>query len=113
MYTNGPENPDPTGYLGGWPCDKVNSKSNSWQGGNDGRWCNKDYDALYASYLKELDPSKRAELAIQLNDTLVNDVGLIPLINRATPSGKTKNLEGPTYNTFDSNLWNIATWKRQ
>ncbi|MFN8443665.1 MAG: peptide ABC transporter substrate-binding protein [Caldilineaceae bacterium] len=113
MYTNGPESPDPTGYLGGWQCSKVNSKANSWQGGNDGRWCNKDYDALYATYLKELNPTKRAELAIQLNDILVNDVGLIPLINRATPSGKTKNLEGVTYNTFDSNLWNIATWKRK
>ncbi len=113
MYTNGPDGPDPTGYLGGWQCEKVNSAANKWQGGNDGRYCNKDYDALYASYAKEFDPAKRAEMAIQLNDIIANDIGLIPLINRVTPSGKAKNVEGPTYNTFDSNLWNVAIWKRK
>ncbi len=113
MYTNGPDGPDPTGYFGGWTCDKVNSSKNQWQGGNDGRWCNKDYDALFAEYAKTMDPAKRKELAIKLNDTIVNDVALIPLINRVTPSGKSKSLEGPTYNTFDSNLWNINTWKRK
>jgi peptide/nickel transport system substrate-binding protein len=113
MYTNGPEGPDPSGYLGNWVCDKVNSQANSWQGGNDGRWCNPEYDALYATYLTELDPTKRAELAIQLNDFIINDVALIPLINRVTPSAKAKNIEGPTFNTFDSNLWNIASWSRK
>ena len=112
MYTNGPESPDPTSYFEGWVCDKVNSQANSWQGGNDGRYCNPEFDALYEQYKSEFDLVKRAEMAIQLNDILVNDVAIIPLINRATPSAKTKNLEGPTFNTFDSNLWNIATWKR-
>ena len=112
MYTNGPEGPNPTSYFQGWACDKVNSKANQWQGTNDGRYCNKEYDALYAQYAKEFDEAKRKEMAIQLNDTLVNDVAIIPLINRFTPNGKLKNLEGPTYNTFDSNIWNIQLWKR-
>jgi peptide/nickel transport system substrate-binding protein len=113
MYTNGPDGPDPTGYLGGWTCAKVNSAKNQWQGGNDGRYCNKDYDALYEQYSKEMDPTKHKAMAIQLNDMLVNDVVIIPLVNRVTPNGKAKNLEGPTYNTFDSNWWNINTWKRK
>ena len=33
--------------------------------------------------------------------------------NRVTPNGKAKNLEGPTYNTFDSTFWNINTWQRK
>ena len=112
MYTTGPSSPDPSSHLGGWLCEKANSQANSWQGTNDGRYCNPEYDALYATYLKELDPAKRVEMAIQLNDILVNDIAVIPLINRFTPSGKAKNLEGPTHNTFDSLLWNIASWKR-
>ena len=112
MYTNGPSEPDPTSYFEGWTCDKINSQANSWQGGNDGRYCNPDYDALYELYKSEFDLTKRAEMAIQLNDILVNDVAIIPLMNRATPSAKAKNVEGPTFNTFDSNIWNIATWKR-
>ncbi len=113
MYTNGPDGPDPTGYLGGWQCSKADSAENKWQGGNDSRYCNKGYDALFAQYSKEFDPAKRAELAIKLNDLFVNDVGIIPLINRVTPSGKAKNVDGPTFNTFDSNLWNVAMWKRK
>lgn len=113
MYTNGPESPDPTSYFEAWLCDKVNSSANQWQGGNDSRYCNADYDALYATYLSEFDQAKRTEIAIQLNDMLINDVAVIPLINRFTPQGKAKNLEGPTHNTFDSLLWNIASWKRK
>jgi peptide/nickel transport system substrate-binding protein len=112
MYTNGPEGPSPTSYFEGWTCDKVNAAENQWQDGNDGRYCNPEYDDLFASYSKEFDPAKRAEMAIQLNDTLVNDIAIIPLINRFTPQGKVKNLEGPTYSTFDSVLWNIQNWKR-
>ncbi|MFN8465832.1 MAG: peptide ABC transporter substrate-binding protein [Caldilineaceae bacterium] len=113
MYTNSPDSPDPAYYFAGWQCDKANSKANNWQGGNAGRYCNKDFDAAYAEFAKEFDPAKRAELAIGLNDMLVDDVAIIPLINRVTPSGKAKDIVGPTYNTFDSNLWNVGTWSRQ
>jgi peptide/nickel transport system substrate-binding protein len=112
MYTNGPSDTDPIAYFEGWICDKVNSKENQWQDGNDGRYCNKDYDALYQQALKELDPAKRKALFIQMNDKLIDDVAIIPLINRVTPNGKSKELQGPTYNTFDSSLWNIGEWHK-
>ena len=59
-----------------------------------------------------MDLTKRSELAIQMNDILTTDGAVVPLINRFTPQVKLKNLDGPTYSTFDSVLWNIATWKR-
>ena len=113
MYTNGPESPDPTSYFEGWTCEKANAKANNWQAGDASRYCNPDYDALYATYKVEFDQAKKAEMAIQLNDMLISNVVIIPLVNRFTPQGKTKSLEGPTYNTFDSGLWNIASWKRK
>ena len=112
MYTNGPTDPDPTTYFEGWICDKVNAAENKWNDGNDGRYCNKEYDALYDQYKKEFDLTKRNALAIQMNDLLVNDVAVIPLINRFTPNGKLKELVGPTYSTFDSVLWNIHEWHK-
>jgi peptide/nickel transport system substrate-binding protein len=113
MYTNGPSDVDPQAYFEGWLCEKANSSKNQWNAGNDGRYCSKDYDALFAKFKSELDLAKRAELAIQLNDQLIKDNAIIPLINRFTPNGKAKNLEGPTFNTFDpSVLWNIQDWKR-
>ncbi|MEI7770635.1 MAG: peptide ABC transporter substrate-binding protein, partial [Chloroflexales bacterium] len=112
MYTNSPSDIDPQSYLESWTCAKVNSAKNKWQGSNDGRYCSKEYDALFAKFKAELDLAKRAELAIQLNDLLVKDNAVIGLINRITPNGKAKNLDGPTFSTFDSVLWNIQDWKR-
>jgi ABC-type antimicrobial peptide transport system permease subunit len=37
---------------------------------------------------------------------------VIPLINRQTPNAKVKALKGPTFNTFDSDIWNIASWSK-
>lgn len=112
MYTNGPSGVDSQSYLEGWTCAKMNSAEGSWNQGNDGRYCNKAYDELFATYAKELDTAKRTELAIQLNDLLVNDVAVIPLINRRTPNAKIIGLNGPTHNTFDSGLWNIQDWSK-
>lgn len=112
MYTNGPSGTDSQAYLEGWTCDKMNQAEGSWNQGNDARYCNKDYDALFADYAKEIDPAKRNEAAIKLNDFLINDVAVIPLINRRTPNAKIIGLTGPTFNTFDSGLWNIHTWSK-
>ncbi|MEN9935442.1 MAG: hypothetical protein RLZZ387_2021 [Chloroflexota bacterium] len=112
MYTNSNTNPDPTGYFDGWSCANVNSAANQWQGGNDGRYCSEEYDAALAQLKTTLDPEQRIELFIQLNDILVNDGAVIPLIDRTTPQGKSKALNGPTGSTFDSQLWNIATWSK-
>ncbi len=112
MYTNGPDGVDSQAYLEGWTCGKVNSAENKWNGGNDGRYCNKDYDALFAQYKAEFDTAKRTALAIQLNDLLVSDNAVIPLVNRRTPNAIINGLTGPTYNTFDSGLWNIDSWHK-
>ncbi|MEF3275468.1 MAG: peptide ABC transporter substrate-binding protein [Chloroflexus sp.] len=112
MYTNGPNSADSQQYLQGWTCAEISSAANQWNGSNDGRYCNPEYDALFEQLKTELDPVRRAELAIKMNDLLVNDGAVIPLINRRTPNAKLKNLEGPTFNTFDSSIWNIATWRR-
>jgi len=112
MYTNGPSGTDPQSYFEGWICSKANSSKNQWNAGNAGRYCSKEYDALYTQYTKELDLTKRDALAIQLNDKLINDAVVLPLINRATPNGAIVGLKGPTFNTFDSGLWNIETWSK-
>ncbi len=112
MYTNTPSDIGLDSYFQDWTCANVDSSKNQWKGGNDTRYCSKDYDALFKQFTSELDPTKRAELAKKLNDFLVNDVVVIPLINRMTPNGKLKTLDGPTYQTFDSVLWNIQSWKR-
>ena len=112
MYTNSNDSPDPTSYFDGFTCAQVASKANGWQLNNNGRYCNKDYDAIVQQMHTETDAAKRKQLFIKANDFLVNDVAIIPLIDRATPEGKSKALQGPTGTTFDLNLWNIADWHK-
>lgn len=111
MFTNGSNTPDQTTYLKGWTCDEIKTKSAKWVGTNYERFCNKDYDALWNQLTKETDQAKRNDLSIKLNDILVNDVVVIPLVARKTPDGYSKQLTNIDVNgAWDSTLWNIAEW---
>jgi peptide/nickel transport system substrate-binding protein len=112
MYTNSPSSPVPVTYFDAWTCAQIATKANNWNLNNHNRYCSEEYDALVEQSGTEADAAKRKELFIAMNDKLVNDVVVIPLINRTTPEGKSKALQGPTSNVFDSVLWNIAEWTR-
>lgn len=107
------QNPDPGSYMKNWTSDQIPQKANKWQGQNVARWDNPQYDALYQQSTTELDPEKRQQLFIQMNDLIVNEVVLIPLFNRAQVSGVSQTLEGVDINPWDAELWNIKDWRRK
>src|SRR4029077_15268461 len=113
MYADGGD-PDPTAYLaGGWTTGQMASKANNWLLGNRGRYSNKDFDALVAQLGTETDPATRASLLRQANDLLVQDVAVIPLIQRAAvTSGVAKSLKGVDPSPWDSEMYNLADWTR-
>ena len=55
---------------------------------------------------------ERAELVRQANDLLVQRYYEIPLVNRALVSAHANSLQGVRMNAWDSELWNIAEWRR-
>lgn len=112
MFTNGPDGPDNmVNYMAQWTSEEIRTKAQKWGGTNYERFSNKEYDALYAQAVKETDPAKRAELVIKMNDILVNEVTIIPLVARTQPTdGVSKLLKGVIGNPWDSVLWNIADW---
>jgi peptide/nickel transport system substrate-binding protein len=112
MYTNSNSDPDPTTYFDQWTCAQIASSANEWRLNNYHRYCSEEYDALMDQLRKETDPAARKALYVQLNDHLVNDVVVIPLINRTTPEGIAKGLVGPRPGSFDTNFWNIAEWHK-
>ncbi len=113
MFTNGAESPDPTNYLSGWTCGEIKTKAAGWAGNNYERWCNKDYDTLFGQLKAETDSAKRNDIIIKLNDLLVTDVVVIPLVARRSPvSGVNKLLKGIKPNPWDSEMWNIADWTK-
>ena len=87
MYTNNPTTPIPIAYMLGWYAgpdgENIAQESNGWNGQNYSRYQNAEYDALFEQVRLETDIAPAAELFIQMNDILINDVAVIPLVNRA------------------------------
>ena len=112
MFTNSGD-PDPTSYFVGWTTKQATGKANNWQFGNYSRYSNPEFDAVVDSLRKETDQAKRNQLAIKANDILIQDVVIIPLINRTfATSGVSKSLKGVAPTPWDSEMWNIADWTK-
>jgi peptide/nickel transport system substrate-binding protein len=91
---------------------QVANKENKWQGRNVSRWTNKEYDDIHKQADEELDTVKRAAMYIKLNDLVVTDNYIHPLLRRPKVSALARNLEAPL-SGWDNDLWQIANWYRE
>jgi peptide/nickel transport system substrate-binding protein len=112
MYNDGNPSPDPGSYMQYLTSDQIPQKDNNWTGENVGRWRNPDYDALYQQSTTEIDPDQRAQLFIQMNDLVINNFAVIPLVHRARVNGISTSLTGIDPTPWDAELWNIKDWRR-
>ncbi|AFY79337.1 ABC-type dipeptide transport system, periplasmic component [Pleurocapsa sp. PCC 7327] len=112
MYTSGNNSPDPVAYMKYFTCAEIPQKANNWIGDNNARYCNKDYDKLWQESTQELDPKKRQQMFIKMNDMLVNHAIIIPLVHRADVTAFSNNLVGYDLTPWDRNTWNIKDWRR-
>jgi peptide/nickel transport system substrate-binding protein len=113
MYNTGPGSPDPQAYLQQFVSWEIAQKANNWAGRNIVRWSNAEFDRLWKQAEAELDPVKRASLFIQMNDLLIADVVVIPVVWRNGVSAVSHKLHGMELTSWDSNLWNLAYWYRE
>lgn len=113
MYANNFDGTDPEAYMANWECKQAPKPENQWQGNNMPRFCSPEYDALVAEMAGTGDINKRAELAKAMNDMLMQEYVIIPLVDRGRVSGHSKTLGGVVLNTWDSELWNAADWYRK
>ncbi len=112
MYTNNFTGVDPQAYMAGWRCSDIPEPESQWQGQNIPRFCSEEYDALVDELGQTADPEQRGEIAKQLNDMLIQDYAIIPLIHRGSPAAHANSLGGHLMNDWDSELWNIKDWYR-
>ena len=77
------------------------------------RWANAAYDQLWQQARTELDPIKRAALFIRMNDLLIEDVVVIPMVWRHWVSAVSHRLRGLELGPWDRHLWNLAYWYRE
>ncbi len=112
MYTNNFDGTDPQAYMAGWVCDKMPGPANQWNGSNISRYCNPAYDALAAEFAETGGIEQRAEIAKRMNDLLVQDGVVVPLIHRGEIGARSLSLGGIRHNAWDATLWNINEWHR-
>jgi peptide/nickel transport system substrate-binding protein len=104
------KSPDPTAYMSAWVCDQAAQKENDWSLPNWSRYCNPAFDALFHQAVVELDPDKRTELFVKMNELLIQDVAVIPLVNTTLPTGISVDLKGYDATPWDVEVWKIADW---
>lgn len=111
MYTTG-GGIEPQIHLSEQLCSQIASKDNRWAGANIARVCDPEYDAAF-NELPSMPIGAEREAAVKrLNDILVRSYVQIPLVSRGVVSAHLTTLKGVRFNAWDSELWNIAEWRR-
>ena len=111
MYTNGP-GIDPQQYLSGALCKHIQTRDNNWAFDNSARSCDPEYDELFAQLEQTRIGPEREALVKRLHDIYVQNYFEIPLVERGFVSAHLYTLKGVRINGWDSELWNIAEWRR-
>ena len=112
MYTTTMTQPDPELFMNQFSSWEVASKDNKWQGRNITRWRNEEYDKLYRAAETELDPVKRAALFIKMNELVIQNVVVIPVVFRPRVAAVSSRLHAEQ-SGWDSDFWALQNWYRE
>ena len=113
MYNTTMTIPDPHLFMNQFTSWEVASKENKWQGRNITRWRSEEYDKLYRAAESELDPVKRAALFIKMNDLLIQNVVVIPVVWRPRVAAISHKLNDAVQSGWDSDFWHLPYWYRE
>ena len=111
MYASG-SGIDPQETLSGYLCKHIPARENNWALANVARSCDPEYDALFERLERTQAGPEREALVKQLSDLYVQGYYQIPLVNRGTVAAYANTLQGIRINGWDSDMWNIADWRR-
>ena len=112
MYNTNMGAPDPEMFMRQFVSWEIASKENKWQGRNVTRWHNDEYDKAFRAAESELDPVRRAALFIKMNDLVVGDPTVIPVVHRPVVAARSHKLRA-SLSGWDNTLWNLRDWYRE
>ena len=113
MYTTTMTQPDPQRFmdqftsLGG-----LRRRTTSWRGRITTRWRNEEYDKLWKAAEHEMDPVKRAALFVKMNDLVIQNVVVIPVVFRPRVAAISNRLRDAVQSGWDSDFWALAYWSK-
>jgi peptide/nickel transport system substrate-binding protein len=112
MYNTTMPQPDPEIFINQFASWEASTKANKWQGRNITRFINDDFDKTFRSAESELDPVKRAAMFIRMNEILIENCAVIPIVNRPVVSAHSSRLRAPM-SGWDNDVWLVRDWYRE
>jgi len=112
MYTTTMTAPDAERFMDQYKSEEISQKANKWAGRNICRYVNPEYDKLAIAGSSELDPVKRAAIYIKMNDMVVNDFIVVPLMSRPRVRGGNVKLV-TTLSGWDLDFSALQNWYRE
>jgi peptide/nickel transport system substrate-binding protein len=112
MYNTTMTAPDPQYFMNQFCSWEAASKANKYQGRNVTRFRNEEYDKVYRAADSEVDPVKRAALFIKMNDIVIQNVVVIPVLWRNGVSASSLQLAGMDLTGWDSTFWHLPYWHK-
>lgn len=114
MFTNGSSLPDAQNYLVSWKSSEIPTSADAWGGDNMPRLNSQEFDDVWDQLASTaLDDPARAEQVIRLQDIMVEQGAVIPLIHRGDVSAFGSDIQGiGELNAWDSEYWNVEDWTR-
>jgi peptide/nickel transport system substrate-binding protein len=112
MYTTTMTRPDPQRFMDQFTSWEVSAKDNKFALTNKTRWRNEEYDKLWKAAEHEMDPVKRAALFIKMNDLVIQNVVVIPVVARPAVAAISNRLRDAVQSGWDSNFWALAYWSK-
>ena len=112
MYQTTMTQPDPSRFMLQFCSWEIATKENKWSGRNVPRLRSEEYDKAFRAAASELDPVKRAALFVRMNDILVEQRHVIPLVNRPQVAAVSNRLRAPL-SGWDNEVWLLKDWYRE
>ncbi len=118
MFSMTVNTPMPLEFMVNWYAGpehgNVAQLANGWQAFNIQRYINPRFDALYEAAMASTDASRVVELFIEMNDMLVNEFVVVPLVTRVSELYAISNRllhENVAASPWEPLYWNIANWR--
>jgi peptide/nickel transport system substrate-binding protein len=112
MYNTTMAQPDPQIFIEQFASWEVSAKANKWQSRNITRFVNAEFDKTHKSAESELDPVKRAAMFVRMNEILIEQKAVIPIVNRPVVSAHSSRLRAPM-SGWDNDVWLARDWFRE
>jgi peptide/nickel transport system substrate-binding protein len=113
MYTTTMTQPDPQRFMDQFASWEVSAKDNKFALTNKTRWRSEEYDRAWKAAETEMDPVKRAALFVKMNDLVIQNIVVIPVVFRPRVAAISSRMRDVVQSGWDGDFWALAYWSKQ